>query len=234
MAAATNPSSSEISAANSASSTSEPNPTRRKPMARPALHPDRAARMGLCPRLSDLRSACRRAAGLAPSLQLASTPRRDKIPNADQPPRPIRGRPVEAPQLVEAGASYIALAVVMDRDLLDRAQVDIAPHRLRTVVRIDDLEVPIAGPSLPAEMDVGCFAVFQHLFAEDIILPVIRLAWRDIDFLQLVAGAVDQPEILLGLVGDRRRSEPDRNRRERGEEHDAHCLLQDALFLVRE
>src|SRR6266852_3462896 len=99
MAAATNPSSSEISAANSASSTSEPNPTRRKPMARPALHPDRAARMGLCPRLSDLRSACRRAAGLAPSLQLASTPRRDKIPNADQPPRPIRGRPVEAPHL---------------------------------------------------------------------------------------------------------------------------------------
>src|SRR5216684_3419083 len=134
MAAATNPSSSEISAANSASSTSEPNPTRRKPMARPALHPDRAARMGLCPRLSDLRSACRRAAGLAPSLQLASTPRRDKIPNADQPPRPIRGRPVEAPHL-EPRASILAQQCVADAQAGEAVAIGVMGAGERGVAR---------------------------------------------------------------------------------------------------
>ena len=70
--------------------------------------------------------------------------------------------------LVEAGARHVALAVVMDRDLLDRAQVDIAPHRFRTIFRIDDLEVPIAAPDVAAEMDVDRVAVLQHVFAEDI------------------------------------------------------------------
>ena len=65
-------------------------------------------------------------------------------------------------------------------------------------------------------------------------MPVVGLGWRDVEFLQLIAGAVDQPEILLGLLRDRRRSEPNGGRRERGEEHDAHCLLQDALFPMHE
>ena len=52
-----------------------------------ALHPDRAARMGLCHRLSDFRSPRRRVAGLAAPIQLASSARQPKIQNAYQSPR---------------------------------------------------------------------------------------------------------------------------------------------------
>src|SRR5260370_39541057 len=55
--------------------------------------------MGLRPGLSHLGSARRRTPFLAASIQLASPARRDKIANADQPPQPVRGQPVEAPQL---------------------------------------------------------------------------------------------------------------------------------------
>ena len=53
-----------------------------------ALHPDRAARMGLRQGLSNLRPPRRRAARLAAPLQLASAPRRDKITDTNQPTRP--------------------------------------------------------------------------------------------------------------------------------------------------
>ena len=64
-----------------------------------ALHPDRAPRMGLRPRLSELGSPRRRTADLAPSIQLASSPRQPKIKTANQQTRPEPGQPVEAPQL---------------------------------------------------------------------------------------------------------------------------------------
>jgi transposase InsO family protein len=41
----------------------------------------------------------RRAAALAPPLQLASPPRQPKLQATNQPPRPRRGQPIEAPQL---------------------------------------------------------------------------------------------------------------------------------------
>ena len=68
-----------------------------------ALHPDRAARMGLRPGLPDLRSPRRRTAHLAAPIQLASSTRRHRIPDAHQPPRSGRGQPIEAPHLVMPG-----------------------------------------------------------------------------------------------------------------------------------
>src|SRR6266581_4668158 len=58
--------------------------------------------MGLRTGLSHLRSTRRRTLLLAASIRLASPARRDKIANANQPPRPIRGQPVEAPHLAVA------------------------------------------------------------------------------------------------------------------------------------
>lgn len=63
------------------------------------LHPDRAERVGLCRRLSQLRHACRRTPAMAPSLQLAQASRQSKIKATYQSPRYIRGQPVEAPHL---------------------------------------------------------------------------------------------------------------------------------------
>src|SRR6266700_6451330 len=62
--------------------------------------------MGLRTGLSHLRSTRRRTLLLAASIQLASPARRDKIANANQPPRPIRGQPVEAPQLAHGHAAF--------------------------------------------------------------------------------------------------------------------------------
>src|SRR6185295_18843234 len=107
MARATDRSTSATPAAISGSNTSAPSPTRQRPTARAcpresggrALHPDRAQGMGLCPGLPYLAATRRGAALLAAPIQLASPARRDKITNAHQPPRPLRGQPVEAPQL---------------------------------------------------------------------------------------------------------------------------------------
>ncbi len=55
--------------------------------------------MGLRPGLSHLATTRPGAALLVASIQLASTTQRDKITNANQPPRPHRGQHVEAPQL---------------------------------------------------------------------------------------------------------------------------------------
>src|SRR5262249_19599384 len=64
-----------------------------------ALHPDRAARVGLRPALSHLNPPCRPAATLAASLQLAPAPWQPACTNTHQPPRPDRGQPVATPQL---------------------------------------------------------------------------------------------------------------------------------------
>lgn len=63
------------------------------------LHPDRAPRMGLRTGLSDLGPPRRGAAGLAPSIQLASPARQPKIKTAHQQTRSQPGQPVEAPHL---------------------------------------------------------------------------------------------------------------------------------------
>src|SRR6185437_2676518 len=63
------------------------------------LRPDLFAGMGLRPALSHIRPPRRRAAPVAAPIQLASTPRRDQTANTHQPPRPLRGQPIEHPHL---------------------------------------------------------------------------------------------------------------------------------------
>jgi transposase-like protein len=62
-------------------------------------HSDCASGMGLCPSLSNIRSAHSRTADLAAPIQLASTPRWYKFSNADQQARFDQGQPLEAPHL---------------------------------------------------------------------------------------------------------------------------------------
>ena len=59
---------------------------------------------GLCQALQHLKRTRPTAPAVDPRLQLASPARQPKSPHTHQPPRPLRGQPVEAPQL-EPGAS---------------------------------------------------------------------------------------------------------------------------------
>src|SRR6185312_13086865 len=102
--------------------------------------------------------------------------------------------------LVEGRPRHVALAVVVDRDLLDLAQSDVAPYRARPVLGVDDLEVAFAGAGARVEVDIDPLAVIELVLTEHVFLPVPLLARRDVDFLQLIAGFVDQGEILLGVL----------------------------------
>ena len=97
----------------------------------------------------------------------------------------------------------------MDRDLVDIAKIDVRPDRARIILGVDHLQIPFAGLDLGIEVDVDRLTVIERAGAEDVLLPAVRLGGGDIDLLQLVAGAVDQPEILLRPVGQGRRR--DRN-----------------------
>ena len=55
--------------------------------------------MGLRSGLSDIGATSPPTAGLATPIQLASTARQSKLSTANQPPRPNREQPIEAPQL---------------------------------------------------------------------------------------------------------------------------------------
>src|SRR5438552_7463987 len=55
--------------------------------------------MGLCHRLSDVRSPRRRTACLAAQIQLASPTRQPKVQTTHQSPRSNPGQPVEAPHV---------------------------------------------------------------------------------------------------------------------------------------
>ena len=63
------------------------------------LHPDRTARVGLCPRRQHLRPAHRASRALAAPLQLAPATRQSQGQATHQPNRADRGQPVEVPQL---------------------------------------------------------------------------------------------------------------------------------------
>ena len=69
------------------SSTSAPGPTPRRPTARPSASAKPRSGNGLTPRPTPPQTIAPPSA-LAASIQLASTTRRDKIPNANQPPQP--------------------------------------------------------------------------------------------------------------------------------------------------
>jgi hypothetical protein len=92
----------------------------------------------------------------------------------------------------------------MDGNLVDRAEVDVLPHRARIIIGIDDLQIPFANLGLRVEMNVDPLAVLQNVLTENVVLPVIGLARRDEQGLQLVAGAVDEGEILLGIRSESR------------------------------
>src|SRR5437899_3531811 len=62
--------------------------------------------MGLCHRLSDVRSPRRRTACLAAQIQLASPTRQPKVQTTHQSPRSNPGQPVEAPQLASDCPRY--------------------------------------------------------------------------------------------------------------------------------
>ena len=81
----------------------------------------------------------------------------------------------------------------MDRDLVDRAEVDVLPNRAGIVVGVDDLEVELAGAGFWAEVNIDRLAVLQNVLTENVFLPVIGLARRYVQRLQLVTGAVDEP-----------------------------------------
>ena len=87
----------------------------------------------------------------------------------------------------------------MDRDLLDFAEIDLLPHRDRIVVGLDNLHVPLACLRGARELDRHFVAAGQRAGAENNVLPVIGLAGRNADFLNLVSGLVRQVKILASF-----------------------------------
>src|SRR6185437_5305820 len=92
---------------------------------------------------------------------------------------------------VEGGAGDVAILVVMDRDLLHVAQIDVVPHRVRAIDGVDDFQVPFAGLDLGAEVNVDLVAVGKGAGAENVFLPIVGLARGDVDLLELITGLVD-------------------------------------------
>jgi hypothetical protein len=100
--------------------------------------------------------------------------------------------------LFVVGPGPVLLAVVVERDLRDRAQVEPLPLGIVAVV-VDHLEVVFAGAGLAREVDVDGFAVIEHVPAHHIFFPVVGAGRRDEDLADGIAGRVDQREILLPL-----------------------------------
>src|SRR5208283_6081424 len=101
--------------------------------------------MGLCDGLSIIRSARCRAAALDAQIQLASSTRRHKIPNAHQSPRSNRGQPVEAPQL--AGRDP-------ERNKMSELQPsDSGRHPIRGLLLDLDGVVHVRGKALPGALE---------------------------------------------------------------------------------
>src|SRR5882757_2080048 len=99
MAPATNPYPSATPVGGSASSTFAPGHTPQNKRQGRALRPNLLARMGLCPRLPELKAARPGTALLLAPLQLASPSCQYQRQATHQQTRPGRGQPVEAPQL---------------------------------------------------------------------------------------------------------------------------------------
>jgi hypothetical protein len=51
----------------------------------------------------------------------------------------------------------------MDRDLFDRAKVDIAPYGAGIIVAIDDFQIPFAGFGRAMELDLPRFRIAQRV-----------------------------------------------------------------------
>src|SRR5437763_6211235 len=175
-------------------------PNRRASHARARLRQSGRSRPGLAP----TRSSCLR----QNSACASSTAARRRLPRR--------------PRLVEAGAGHVVFAVVVDRDLVDFAQIDALPDRIRIVVGVNDFQIPFAGLGFRAEVDIGELAILEHVLAKDVIPPALGLARRDEQRLQLVAGAVDQRAILLGGLDKRMRGNGDNSGGRRGTQQATH------------
>ena len=97
---------------------------------------------------------------------------------------------------VEGSAGRVGTAVVVDRDLLHFAEIDILPDRVGAIIRVDDFYVPVAGLRRTMEFYVDGVAVGQRAGAEHVFFPVIGFAGRDINLFDLVPGFVGQVKIL--------------------------------------
>ena len=83
----------------SSSSTSAPGPTRPRPTARPSASSRPRCANGPMPSPTTPQTNAPNSSSRGSTLQLASPAWQPKSPHTHQPPRPLRGQPVEAPQL---------------------------------------------------------------------------------------------------------------------------------------
>lgn len=121
-----------------------------------ALHPDRAALMGLRPLLPPIPAADPRAAPLAASLQLAQTSWQPQGPSTHQSYRPLRGQRAETPQLKRAFGAWLQST--------DLSSQNVAPAEPRFPRRPSDslvilnsvcLENDGIGPAVAVEPESG-------------------------------------------------------------------------------
>ena len=91
------------------------------------------------------------------------------------------------------------LAFVLQRDLVRFAEVELRPFN-RVFLRIDDLQIPRAGRFCSGKLDIHAFVVLQDVLPHDILLPLVDVTRRHVDFLDRQAGLVDQLEVELVVL----------------------------------
>ena len=104
---------------------------------------------------------------------------------------------------VERSRCGIRALVVFDSNFLYHAQIDILPNGAGAIYSVDDLKVPFAGFGRAIELDVNRGSIGKSAASKNVILPVGRCCWRDINFLQFIACTVGQTKVLLGLLCQR-------------------------------
>ena len=87
---------------------------------------------------------------------------------------------------VEECGGLVPLAIIFDRNLRDFAEIYIVPDRLGIIFRIDDFQIPEAGLFRTIEADQFFVTVLQFVIAEDIVLPVLALGGRHVNFADVI------------------------------------------------
>ena len=75
------------------------------------------------------------------------------------------------------------------------------PDGFGVIFRIHDFQIPDAGFLGAVEADQLFIAIFQFIVAQHIFFPALGLAWRYIDFLDVIPRPVDQCEVLPRPAG---------------------------------
>ncbi len=91
----------------------------------------------------------------------------------------------------------------MKRDLRYLGQAELRP-RDRVAVFIDDLQIPVIGGFIPAELYLDALAVGEGILAHDVFAPLILVMRADENLVKLDAGLVDQREVLVAGAGNLR------------------------------